>query len=199
MTETKTCRDCGDTKSVDEFAWKQKGVRRHPYCKPCGQVRSRRHYRDNAPARIAQVTARKQALGAARRAELLADAACVRCGTEDPAALGAHVHAGDVKDVLHGSRERFVDAVLSGLLEVRCRACATVDGHLRASAPALPLAPGAAFDVRLRAAMLLANVAAKDLAATLGVAEPTVSRWRRGHVAPRDEAAVLAAVTATAA
>lgn len=44
----KQCVDCGDTKSLDQFALHRKdGERRRPHCKPCGVERTRVWQNDN--------------------------------------------------------------------------------------------------------------------------------------------------------
>tara|TARA_R110000782_G_scaffold20555_3_gene55488 strand:- start:237 stop:740 length:504 start_codon:yes stop_codon:yes gene_type:complete len=43
----KACKKCGKAKSVDEFYWKVKGVRRQSACKACEAVRKKQYHEAN--------------------------------------------------------------------------------------------------------------------------------------------------------
>jgi hypothetical protein len=88
---TKRCGRCGETKPVEEFAWRrrEKG-QRHNYCRPCHSAYHREHYLANRDRYIAQAAANKASLRIKRTALLLeyfSEHPCVDCGETDPLVL----------------------------------------------------------------------------------------------------------------
>ncbi|HEY2714992.1 MAG TPA: hypothetical protein VGI73_02095 [Solirubrobacterales bacterium] len=86
------CGRCGETKSIEEFAWRRKlKGQRDNYCRPCRADYKQEHYAANRQRYIDAAQARRRTVVAKRIGLLLdyfADHPCKDCGETDPLVLG---------------------------------------------------------------------------------------------------------------
>lgn len=86
-----TCTQCGETKEVEAFAFKNKGAgRRHRKCKPCMAAYGRGHYARNRGAYISRNVANmrlRRRLLKQRVWRIVVECECVDCGERDPLVL----------------------------------------------------------------------------------------------------------------
>ncbi len=140
----RTCGRCGESKSVENFAWRRKAKgQRDNYCRPCRSQYKREHYLANKQ-RYVDNAARRRRQVALDRLEFLfgyfRDHPCVDCGETDPLVLDFD-HLGDkLFNVTHGIKDRSWEALLAEIAkcEVRCANChrrrtARSGGFLRAA------------------------------------------------------------------
>ena len=89
--DTKVCPKCKETKSVDDFSWRNKSRgTRQPWCKPCNRKYQKEHYRGNKEDYIKKAArSRKRARirMQERLYEFLSDKSCKDCGISDPRVL----------------------------------------------------------------------------------------------------------------
>lgn len=82
----KTCTKCLLEKSLDEFAWKRKGIEYQSSCKTCTRKRTREHYHKNKTIYAERkVRYRKQIRKFVYN--YLLEHCCVDCGESDPVVL----------------------------------------------------------------------------------------------------------------
>ena len=81
------CGRCGESKPVDEFAWRRRGRgQRDNYCRPCRSAYHREHYLAHRQKYIDQARRRKVAVteeNTKRIVEYLRAHPCVDCGERD--------------------------------------------------------------------------------------------------------------------
>ena len=120
--QLKTCRDCRETKPLDEFPL-QKGGRhgRHPLCKPCRAAQERRRYARDREAILARHRANPAYKEQARWQKILKKRGATRAQYEAMYATqgGRCAVCGDAYDVLHVDHDHSTGRV-RGLLCVRC-------------------------------------------------------------------------------
>lgn len=83
MNETKTCTLCGCTKSIEDFAWRTKGVRRQSSCKDCQKAYSSANYARNKEKRKKRTLEYKKEQRALMRLEK-SGKPCADCGQVFP-------------------------------------------------------------------------------------------------------------------
>jgi hypothetical protein len=123
------CGRCGETKPIDEFAWRRKSRgQRDNYCRACRAAYKQEHYALNREKYIANATRRRTAL-AADRAEFLveffASNPCVDCGETDPVVLEFDHLEDKAFNIAKGLRDRSWGALLDEIAkcEVVCANC----------------------------------------------------------------------------
>jgi hypothetical protein len=127
-SETRKCGRCGRARPIEEFSWRQKGNKRHPYCKPCMAEYNRAHYLANRQAYIDRARIRNQAIIEERVAYLIEyfdSHPCTDCGESDPVVLEFD-HLGDKEfTISKGLRDRNWDCVLDEIekCDVVCANC----------------------------------------------------------------------------
>jgi hypothetical protein len=139
----RTCTRCGETKNVDEFAWRNiaRG-KRDGYCRTCRAAYKQEHYAKNRARYIANA-ARRNARELERRTRYLLDFLrthpCVDCGETDPIVLEFDHLTDKLFNVSTGLRDRAWASVLAEMekCEVVCANChrrrsALRGGYLRA-------------------------------------------------------------------
>ncbi len=129
MEGLRTCGRCGETKPVEEFAWRRKRkLQRDNYCRPCRSAYGREHYLANKQHYIDEAARRKN-LELERRTlyliEFFAANPCTDCGETDPTVLEFD-HLRDKSFNLSGGiRDRNWQSVLDEMAkcEVVCANC----------------------------------------------------------------------------
>jgi hypothetical protein len=96
--ELRRCGRCGESKPLDNFAWRRKERgQRHNMCRPCHAAYHREHYLANKQRYVDQARERKQALRIERTKflfEYFETHPCEDCGESDPVVLEFD-HLGD--------------------------------------------------------------------------------------------------------
>ena len=126
---SRRCGRCGAVKSVEEFAWRRKGLgQRDNYCRPCRAAYKKEHYARNRARYIKSAQDRKRAVVAERAAYLIdffRSHPCVVCGENDPLVLEFD-HLGEKEfNISKGVRDRGWHAVLMEMAkcDVVCANC----------------------------------------------------------------------------
>jgi hypothetical protein len=90
-TGNRKCYRCGQTKPVDDFAWRRKAKgQRDTFCRPCRSAYGREHYEANRQRYIDQAAEVKRRLRRERTLYLIEyfrSHPCVDCGEIDPVVL----------------------------------------------------------------------------------------------------------------
>ncbi|HUP68642.1 MAG TPA: hypothetical protein VM142_02390 [Acidimicrobiales bacterium] len=91
MFDMRRCGRCGETLSVEQFAWRRQAKnQRDNYCRPCRSDYKREHYQTNK-ARYIEAAARRGNRVAGERTrwliEFFRSHPCVDCGEADPVVL----------------------------------------------------------------------------------------------------------------
>jgi hypothetical protein len=128
--ETKTCRSCGQEKSIDEFNFrvKARGLRQR-YCRTCTRLQVKKHYENNITYYLRKASKRNNAVKRRNQEGILAYLAlhpCVECGEADPLYLQFdHIHGKKVDTISEMVRtytwERIEEEIAK--CEVRCANC----------------------------------------------------------------------------
>ncbi len=96
--ETRKCSRCGETKPVEEFAWRRRAKgQRDSFCRPCRAAYKQEHYAANRQRYIDQAALIKQRLRIERTKFLIGyfrEHPCVECGESNPVVLDFD-HLGD--------------------------------------------------------------------------------------------------------
>jgi hypothetical protein len=104
---SKRCGSCGETKPLDDFAWRRKAKeQRDSMCRPCRSEYGREHYLANRQRYIDKAARVKERLRRERTVLLLAffeTHPCVDCGERDPVVLEFD-HLSDDKSFSIGHR-----------------------------------------------------------------------------------------------
>ncbi|MEL6404431.1 MAG: hypothetical protein AAFR81_08715 [Chloroflexota bacterium] len=95
MPAMQTCTKCNETKSVEEFSWRnKKRAIRHKRCKDCNKVYQRKHYNANQKRYVKKAKHWNDANRAEYKARLrryaiehLIKNPCVDCGEKNPLVL----------------------------------------------------------------------------------------------------------------
>ena len=90
-SESRACTRCGVTKPIEQFSIKNKSTGRRGFrCHACVAANSRDHYQQNKDAYLAKNRRNKPKYhqrNRSRKAEYVAELACVACGETDPVVL----------------------------------------------------------------------------------------------------------------
>jgi hypothetical protein len=123
------CGRCGETKAVEEFAWRRKARgQRDNYCRTCRAAYKQEHYALNRERYIGAAVRRRAAVASERAAylvEFFATHPCVDCGESDPLVLEFD-HLGDESfNIAKGLRDRSWVALMEEMdkCDVVCANC----------------------------------------------------------------------------
>jgi hypothetical protein len=145
------CGRCGETKSVDSFNWRRKGIgQRDNMCRPCRAEYHHEHYLANKAQYVANAAESKRRLRLARTQWLLEyfeSHPCIDCGETDPVVLEFDHLRDKAFDVGQALPYRNWSSILAEIekCEVVCANChrrrtARRNGTVRATMTAMNLA-----------------------------------------------------------
>jgi len=125
----KRCSRCGETKALDDFAWRyiSKGVH-DSYCRPCRSAYKKEHYRKNKARYLGQASERRARIYQ-ERTEWLLDYfilhPCVDCGETDPVVLEFDHSADKDFSISHGFLDKSWEQIVAEIAkcEVVCVNC----------------------------------------------------------------------------
>ena len=127
--ESKRCGRCGETKPLEEFAWRRQARgQRHNYCRPCHSEYHREHYLANKQRYIDNAAKRRRKMVEERvryLVEFLRKHPCADCGERDVLVLEFDHRRDKLFEIGKGLHDRSWQSILDEIAkcDVVCANC----------------------------------------------------------------------------